>query len=79
MLHKQECLMVLDLLDEGKITVVEAERLIHAMQPQRRRFRPQVQFPNAISSMVDGTQANLGEVMQKLSTAIEEAVPTEVN
>ena len=79
MSNKQECLMVLDLLDAGKINVVEAEQLIYAMQPQRRRFKPQVQFPNAISLLVDGTQANIGEVMQKLSTAIEEAVPTEVN
>ena len=76
----EECLFVLDLLEAEKINVPEAERLIYAMQPQGRRRSALLErrVPNAISVTVDGTQANLGEVMQKLSTAFEKAV-SEVN
>ena len=77
----KECLFVLDLLDAEKINVLEAERLISAMQPQRRGrgVTREPHMSDAISVIVDGTQANLGEVMHKLTAALEQAVPIEVN
>ena len=70
----EECLFVLDLLEAEKINVLEAERLIYAIQPERRRALLERREPDAISVTVDGTQANLGEVMHKLTAALEQAV-----
>jgi hypothetical protein len=77
----QESLFVLDLLEAGKIDVFEAETLIYAMQPQsgRRRVIGDLRVPNAISVTVDGKQADLGKVMDKLRAAFEATVSNEVN
>jgi hypothetical protein len=77
----QESLFVLDLLDAGKINVSEAETLINALHPQsgRRSLAREPRVPDAISVTMDGTQADLDEVMHKLSAAFEAAVPDEVN
>lgn len=81
MSHTKECLMVLDLLDAGKISVAEAEMLIFAMQPGGgvRRKRREMLRPGMVSVMVDGTQADLGEVMLKLGQAFEPALAGEVH
>ena len=77
----QESLFVLDLLDAGKIDVTEAETLISAMQPQsgRRTVVREPRVPDVISVTVDGNQANLSAVMEKLSAAFAASVPEEVN
>jgi hypothetical protein len=73
MSHTQECLKVLDLLEDGKIDVADAEMLIFAMQPQghARLRRRETQRPNTISVMVDSTQANLGDVLHRVGQAFE--------
>lgn len=76
MFKTEECLFVLDLLEAEKINANEAERLIYAMQPERRRrgLVRETRVPNAISVTVDGRQADLGEVMHKLTAAFEQSV-----
>ena len=80
MSHKQECLKVLDLLDVGKIDVADAEMLIFAIQPQGRArlSRREMLRPNTISVMIDSTQANLGDVLQRVSQAFETDSSAEV-
>ena len=81
MSNTQECLMVLDLLEDGKISVADAEMLIFAMQPhsRSRRLRREMLRPDVISVMVDGTQPNLDEVMHKVSQGFELTAVGEVN
>jgi hypothetical protein len=80
MSNTQECLKVLDLLEDGKIDVADAEMLIFAMQPQghaRLRGRER-QRPDTISVMVDSTQENLGDVLLRVGQAFDLASHGEV-
>jgi hypothetical protein len=73
--------MVLGLLEEGKISVADAEMLIYSMQPQGRTRLMQREMlrPGMISVTVDGTQANLEEVMQRVGRAFAPTPTGEVN
>ena len=81
MSHTQECLMVLDLLETGKISAADAEMLIFAMQPQGRGWlkRLEMQQPGTMSVVVDTTQSNLGDVLQRVSRAFEPVGNSEVH
>jgi hypothetical protein len=81
MSNTQECLMVLALLEDGRISVAEAEKLIFAMQPQNRSrlLRREILRPDVVSVMVDSNQPNLGEIMHKVSRAFELAAAGEVH
>jgi hypothetical protein len=81
MSHTQESLMVLDLLENGKISVADAEMLICAMQPRGRirLMQREMLRPGVISVTVDGTQDNLDEVMQRLGRAFAPVPAGEVS
>jgi hypothetical protein len=73
--------MVLDLLEEGKISVAQAEVLLFAMQPQdgRRPLLWEQSQPDTISVLVDSAQANPGEVLNQLGRAFALKTEGEVN